>query len=369
LNAEHREWKGRQISRRDFLAASGIGLAGLATLSAAGCGIFAGQGSGTGNGEDAGGTVVVTSSGGLIEEAEKKAWLNPYAEETGTRVVFDASIDYGKLQSMVESGEVTWDIVHSTGALARNNPGTLFEPLDYTVINADGISNYAKDDYRVGWMATALVLGYSTERLGGEPGSWQDFFDLDKFPGKRGISGFAYDMPIEVALLGDGVPPEELYPLDLDRAFAKLDTIKDNLVYWESPSASQQQLIDEEVVMSAIYNGRVQSLVDDDFPLDYIWDQHIRVTDFWTVAKGAPNREKAMELIAYMVSPENNWKLSKYVPYAPVNEESVDQIPQDRARLLPTYGDRPQIAVYPDFDYIADHEEELLRLYSEWQRG
>ena len=55
---------------------------------------------------------------------------------------------------------------------------------------------------------------------------WADLFDTAKIPGKRTFYKWSAPGVLEIALLADGVAPDKLYPLDLDRAFKKLDTIK-----------------------------------------------------------------------------------------------------------------------------------------------
>jgi putative spermidine/putrescine transport system substrate-binding protein len=368
MSLQERITLGEEITRRDFLRIGGTGLAGATLLNVTGCGIF-GQQQGASQGDSGEGRVVFTDSGGSLWEAHKKAYINSFQEDTDIRVVHDAPVDPAKMEAMVENNQVTWDVVTLASFLNHKDQAKWFEPLDYSVIDTAGIEQSLRSKYRISYMIYALGIGYRTDDVDQKPQSWQDFYDLKRFPGKRGISSTVFGLPLETALLADGVSPSDLYPLDVDRALAKLDTIKDSLVYWGTGEEIQQQLADGEVVMSAALNGRVQSAIDGGAPLDFVWNQWLRLTDVLVVPKGSPNKDAAMELIAYIVAGQNNGKLANYIPYAPVNDNSIDRIPEDRAKLLPTYGNRPEQAVDQNLDWYDDSAAEAEKRYQEWQLG
>jgi len=350
------------LGRRDFLRLGAGGLAGAALLGSTGCGIFDGS-----SGDE--GSVVFNSAGGSLTDAFQRAWKEPFTKETGIKVTMDAPTDYAKLQSMVEADQVTWDVVEVEETFGLEDPDALFEPLDYSVIDTTGIADGDRSKHGVSFMVYTVVLGFNTETFRVKPASWNDFFDLEKFPGNRGFPGSMFGNPLEIALLADSVPKEDLYPLDIDRALAKLDTIRDSLVFWESGAPSQQQIADGEVVMSATYNGRIQNAVENGAPFDMSWNQYIRLTDQLVIPKGSPNKEQAMELIAYIVAPDNNWRLARYIPYGPTNRNAIDRVPQDVASKLPTTGSRPQEAVNLSLDWYRDNYEAATERYSEWALG
>lgn len=72
---------------------------------------------------------------------------------------------------------------------------------------------------------------------------------------------------LEAALLADGVPMDELYPLDLDRAFAKLDTIKDDIVWWTKGAEPSQMLSTGEADYALAWSGRIATAKDEGSPL------------------------------------------------------------------------------------------------------
>ncbi len=351
----------RAISRQKFLKLTGAGLAGAALLGAAGCG---------GGTSAAGNRLVFVSYGGSYQEAEEKAWIRPFFEKNGVEVVQDSPTDYAKLRAMVENEQTTWDVVDmgDEDFGPSSSFPELFEPLDYSVIDASSIPEGQVEEYRVASMLYGSVLAYSTEQLGDAPKNWADFFDLEKFPGKRGLRK-APTPTLEIALMGDGVPPGDVYPIDVDRAFAKLDTVKGEAVYWETGSQSAQQLADGEVAMSAAWNGRVQTAIDAGAPLEIQWNQYMANIEYLVVPKGAPNKERAMELIAYITSAENNHRISDFIPYAPVNKESIDKVDPEVAPRLPIYKDRESNSLAFNKEWWDENRDEVTERFNEWLLG
>src|SRR3970282_1141132 len=202
------------------------------------------------------------SYGGAYQEAQRKGWLEPYAALTG--VTFQESEDSSNatIKAQVEAGQVTWDIV--------------------------GVGN-------------CFRLGHNTDKMGGQvPEGWADFFDTTKFPGKRGMWDYSAGGIFEFALLADGVAPGDLYPLDLARATKKLDTIKEDLVFWSSGAESQDLIGKGEVTMTMIWNGRGYSAKHiDNNPVEIQWNQQIVTADYFVVSKGTPNKDLAMDFIAW----------------------------------------------------------------------
>jgi putative spermidine/putrescine transport system substrate-binding protein len=209
------------LSRQEFLKVSGLGLAGATLLGTLGCG--GGDSGGEGGGSATEG-LVFASSGSSYQRAQTKAWIKPYSKETGTKVHQDSPTDYAKIESMVENNHVIWDVVNVSNDFGLQSTAELLEPLDYSVIDKEPILEGYASKYRVACMLYANTLAYNTEQIDGTPSSWADLFDSQKFPEQRGLRKCPWET-LEVALLGDNVPQENLYPLDVDRALNKLDTI------------------------------------------------------------------------------------------------------------------------------------------------
>src|SRR5690606_35103974 len=146
----------------------------------------------------------------------------------------------------------------------------LLEPLDMSVINLDGHPEAIKaDKFVVTRGIYSTVLGYHTEHYASKPRptSWAEFWDVEQFPGPRALRNSPVDN-LEFALLADGVPLDQLYPLDVDRAFKKMEEIKPHIsVWWSTGAQSAQVLIDQEVVLGTAWHGRFFTAMQEGAPI------------------------------------------------------------------------------------------------------
>jgi putative spermidine/putrescine transport system substrate-binding protein len=348
------------LTRREFLKVSGLGLAGTTLLGTLGCG---GGGSGGEGGGSADEGLLFTSSGSSYQRAQTKAWLKPYSKQTGTTIRQDSPTDYAKIQSMVENNHVIWDVVNVSNDFGLKSTADLLEPLDYTVIDREPILEGYATEYRIACMLYANTLAYNTEKIDGTPSKWADLFDTQKFPGQRGLRKSPSET-LEVALLGDDVPPENLYPLDVDRALDKLETIKDRIVWWQTGAQLQQQLADGEVAIASAWNGRVQKEIEAGTPVEIQWNQNLQTADYLVVPKGTSHKEEAMRLIAYCVSAQNNHRLSEFIPYAPINKESIPKVDAQVTSQLPTaYRD---VGVRYNAEWWDNNREAVEQRFNKW---
>ena len=299
-----------------------------------------------------------TSFGGVYQEAQRKGWLEPYTELTGIQWQESEESSNATIRAQVEAGDVTWDVVDVGNDFGLAPHADLLEPLDYTLIKRDEILDGFAGDYRVADITYGVVLAYNTELTAGQvPEGWADFFDLTKFPGKRGLWKYSEGGVFEFALMADGVAPDELYPLDLERAIAKLDTIKSEIVWWESGAESQELIGSGEVAMSMIWNGRGWSAKNQDGnPVEMQWNQQILTADYFVVPKGTPNKQPAMEFIAWATCAENNAAPSEFIPSGPTNENATpnEAMVQD---LAVTNAD--ENTAYFDDEYLAENYDQI----------
>ena len=348
------------LTRQEFLKVSGLGLAGATLLGSLGC-----EGSGSG-GEGSGSAtegLVFTSSGSSYQKAQTRAWLKPYSKETGTTIRQDSPTDYAKIQDMVEDNKVVWDVVNVSNDFGLQSTADLLEPLDYSIIDKEPILEGYATEYRIACMLYANTLAYNTEKIDGTPSTWADLFDNRKFPGERGFRKSPSET-LEVALLGDGVAPENLYPLDVDRALDKLDTIRDQILWWETGGQLQQQLADGEVALASAWNGRVQKEIDSGTPVKIQWNQNLQTADYLVVPKGTAHKVEAMRLIAYCVSGQNNHRLSEHIPYAPINKESIPKVdPQVTSQLPTAYRD---VGVRYNAQWWDNNREAVEQTFNKW---
>jgi len=305
--------------------------------------------------------------GGAYHDAVMDAWLNDYMEETGVVFNFVGWTDNALLISQVESGAVEYSVYNGDNTWGLDAHAEYLEPIDYSIVPRDEILEGFATEYRVANMIYSIVLAYNTEATGGEvPEGWADFFDLEKFPGKRCVMDYSVGGIYEIALLADGVAPDELYPLDLDRAEAKLDTIKDELIFWTTGAESEDLIATGEAVMCMTYNSRAwDAKVNLEAPVEIQYNQQILAAAYLTVPKGTANVDAAMRLIAYVVSAANNAKLSSYTPLAPTNI-NAEPDPEIAPNLPTAYLEDLEYAIFDD-QWISENQSMVEERYQAWK--
>ncbi|OWV78560.1 ABC transporter substrate-binding protein [Rhizobium sp. N122] len=310
--------------------------------------------------------MVFSSWGGTTQDAQKAAWASPFTEKTGITVVQDGPTDYGKLKAMVEAGEVTWDVVDVEGdyAAQAGKSGQL-EKLDFSVIDKSKLDPRFVTDYSVGSFYYSFVIGCNADAVKACPKTWADLFDTAKFPGKRTFYKWSAPGVIEAALLADGVPADKLYPLDLDRAFKKLDTIKSDIIWWSGGAQSQQLLASAEAPFGSVWNGRMTALAATGIKVETSWEQNITAADALVVPKGSPNVEAAMKFIALATSAEPQAALAKATGYAPINVDSAKLMDPETAKTLPDQQTASQVNA--DMNYWADNRDAIGEKWYAWQ--
>lgn len=320
--------------------------------------------------------LTVVSWGGTFQDAQREIYFKPFAEQSG-QPVLDESWEggYGVLQSKVQAGNPNWDVVEvESEELALGCADGIYEKIDWDKLGGrDKFIDSAVSDCGVGGIVWSVALTYDGNKLTGDnvPKSWADFWDVEKFPGKRGLrKGAKY--ALEVALLADGVAPDELYdvlgtPEGVDRAFAKLDELRPNLIWWEAGAQPLSLLQTGEVVMTTAYNGRITGLNrTEGTNMQIVWPQSIYAVDSWSILKGAENRDAGMDFIAFASKPENQVKLPQYIAYGLPNKEAAAAVPPELAKDLPTSPENMANSIALDVDFWIDNSEELTERFNAW---
>ena len=273
-------------------------------------------------------TVVFASWGGAYQDAERAAYCEPFAKATGARVVQDGPMDVAKFRAMIEGGAPDWDVVDITIDFLYAGVGDhMFEKIDTKLVDTSRVSPQFVHECGIGCIVWSYNLGYSTKVYTADtaPKTWADLFDLKQFPGKRTMA----DNPVatfEVALLADGVTPDKLYPLDVDRALKKLDSIKGDLIINTTNSQNQQLFVDGEVNLGVILNGRAYDAAKKGAAIAISWEQNIQSVDFLVVPRGSKAVDAAMTLIDTMTDAGNQAKLANQIAYAPTNPAAIKDI-------------------------------------------
>lgn len=306
--------------------------------------------------------MVFASWGGTYQEAIVKAWLNPFSEETGIEIIEDTEPEVARIKAMVETNSLEWDVVTGGGStIMRGVADNLFEPITADMVDQSHVIEGAKNEYGVPTEIFSTVIGYSKDAFpDGGPQTFADFWDVEKFPGKRAMP----DKPatvLEAALLADGVPFNEVYavlgtPEGFQRALKKVASLRDHVAIWWSSGAQPVQAIGSgEVVMALGWNGRFQAGIDEGLDIEMSWAESIAQVGYFMIPRGAPNREQAIKFLNYVVQPEAQARFSEYVAYGPVTEKAWEFIDDERKARLPSTPERLENAIFMDIKWWADN--------------
>src|ERR1700756_3507299 len=286
--------------------------------------------------------ITFISQGGAYQKAQTVAILDPAAKKLNITINQDSIPDaWPAIKTQVGSGKPTWDVVDTpTGYCLRGGEQGLIEKLDFSKIpNAAAMPAAYRSDYSVAYEFYSSVLAYNQKTFAGNaPNSWADFWDVKKFPGRRALRNHPI-ATLEAALMADGVAPDKLYPLDVDRAFKKLEEIKPSItVWWTSGAQSAQLLNDGEVDMEMAWNGRVSAVAKEGPKVAFTYNQGILQSTSLCILKGAPNLETAVKFLNEAVDPVHQANLPLNIDYGPGNPKAFEThvIKPERAAQLPS---------------------------------
>jgi len=310
------------------------------------------------------GQITFVSQGGAYQDAQTVAILDPVAKELGITIHQDSSPDaWPVIRTQVATGKPIWDVVDTpAGNCIRGGREGLIEKLDMDKLpNLKDMPAAYKTPYSVAYEFYSSVLAYDPAKFGDRaPSSWADFWNVKDFPGTRSLRNHPL-ATLEAALLADGVKRDELYPLDVDRAFRKLEEIKPHItVWWTSGGQSAQLLHDGEVDMIMAWNGRVSALQKEGAKVAFTYNDGILQSTHLCVLKGAPNVETAMRFINAAMGPEVQANLPLEIDYGPGNPAafSTGKISPERAAELPSSPENAEKQVVIDYSWWSSPEGE-----------
>ncbi|MDN8035922.1 ABC transporter substrate-binding protein [Burkholderia vietnamiensis] len=326
--------------------------------------------------------VTFTSWGGSYQDAEAVTAAAPFTAQTGIKVRSDTyNGGIAQIRSQVETKNVIWDVVDlqladatracDEGLLEKANVANLAPAKDGTAARSDYLPG-SLSECLVGNIAWSTLVAYNKDKFkNGEPKKIADFFDLKKFPGRRGLRK-SPEGALEWALLADGVQPQNVYkvlatPEGLNRAFKRLDTIKSSVVWWESGAQPPQLLADGEVAMTSAYNARIYTaIVQDKKPFAFLWDGQVKNIEGYAIVKGSKNAKEAAQFIRYATQPDVLAKLGSMTAYGPLRKSSHALMDAKVTPYLPTTPANQSGAIDVDVAFWADHADDLNQKFAVW---
>lgn len=321
------------------------------------------------------GVVRVCSYGGAFQDAQRKAYFKPFQELSGIRVIESEGPDPAKVKAMVDVKNPEYDVTEMEGAdvvnLARK--GDYWEPIDYSLFDTANIDKAFRSKLYFAMLPYAQIIAFRRDGFKGTmPASTDDLWNRKGFPGPRslqsGASGTQADL--ELAVMADGVAPDKVYPIDLDRAFKSLGRIKPDVVKWWTAGAQPAQLLnDNEVVLATAWNGRIAAIQATGAPVDIIWKNQLLRTDVWAIPHGAANASNAQKLCAFITLPISQARLSMLIPYGFVNDKAADHIPPADLAVLPTAPAIKSQLINYDSPWWAAHADEVVARWNKFVLG
>lgn len=303
----------------------------------------------------------VNTWGGPWEEAARKHLLDPFTAETGVEIRTVSPVSFAKLAQQVQTGTYEFDVTTlGAGELIRAEQAGIIEELSSPYEGGlfhNGVASHA----------FATVIGWRTDKLpNGGPQNWAEFWDVERFPGARSLQRYPARV-LPLALLADGVPLDKLYPLDIDRAFASLDKIKEHIrVWWTAGAQSTQILRDGEIDLIGIWHGRYFEAEEAGAPVAMTWNQGQIERAYWVVAKGTPNAENAKKFVEFATSAKPLAGFVTQADYGPLNPASNEFISAEDAKRMPTSPENYPHCFEQDIDNFGADIAEVAHRFEEW---
>ena len=329
--------------------------------------------------------LTVVSFGGAYMRSQMLAYVRPYESERGVSIDmewYNGGID--EVRKQVDAANVKWDVVDfEYSDLIRACEDGLLEQIDHSILPPGSDGTPAAEDFIEGALADCAVgstvwsnvIAYQRGAFTGgkAPNSISSFFDVDTFPGKRGLRKDPRGT-LEWALLADGVDPGEVYsilstPAGVDRAFEILDTIKPHIVWWEFGSEPARLMAEGKVAMTSAWNGRLfRPIVEDLQPIEIIWDGQLWEIEFWGIPKGTPNLQAALDFVVFATETRQLANQTKYIPYGPARKSAKALVNPSIESYLPTYAANITKAVRLDSVWWAANLDTIGPRFEAWAK-
>ncbi|HBZ43458.1 MAG TPA: spermidine/putrescine ABC transporter substrate-binding protein [Maritimibacter sp.] len=339
--------------------------------------------------------MTLVSWGGAYQSSQQKAYAEPYMEmNPDVSITWDESSPeaVAKLRAMNEAGNVTWDLVDvvAADAIRLCDEGLAME-IDADEILAEGDDgSSAEDDFGdllvsdcfIPQIVYSITAAYRPDRLpegAPAPDSICALFDTETYPGKRALEQRPINN-VEWALLCDGVAKDDIYDVleteeGQDRAFAKLDTIKDDVIWWSAAAEPPQLLADGEIVMGSSYNGRWFSAIEEqDQPFEMLWDAQVFDLDGWIIPAGLPDDRLArvLDFVNFATDTQRLADQAAYISYGPARQSSAPLV-GDHAELgipmgphMPTAPENSKNVFVYNYSWWADYRDDLDSKFQAW---
>lgn len=325
--------------------------------------------------------VTVATWSGFYSAAQEAAVFKPFTRETGVGVrIHYHNGDFSEDGFLSRSSKNPADVVDVERAdLTHGCANGLFQKIDAAELLGNGIL----DDFiegtlhpcGVGAMIWSQAVAYDTTTFAKfPPKTLRDFFDLENFPGKRGMFAGA-EGTLELALMADGIPNQDVYdvlrrPGGIERALAKLDTIKSDLVFWRSGEGAEKLLNEGLVTMTTAYAGRfLRPRQGARRPVTLLWDHQLWRATYWAIPTSSNKIGNAQRFISFATDANRLAELSIRLWFGPARRSGMDAVPQNVRAELPTARSKFRTALAVDTAFWAEFGPKVEAAFQRWRKN
>lgn len=333
----------------------------------------------------------VATWGGAYGQSQEAALFEPYVKKTGTAItteIYDGNL--AKLKTMIGGRNASVDVIDvSAGTLDTLCSDGLLEKIKTSSLGAAPEGPSVEEDFLAGGLSTCGVasVAWSTAIAfdkkafrKGQPTQISALLDKARFPGKRALPNNAR-RTLELALLADGVPPENVYSelgteAGADRAFAALDKIKKDILFWNKAGQPISWLLDKKVVMAAGYSGRIfRAAVGNRQGIGVLRAGQIYDVDAWAIPKTAKNKKGAMRFIKFATEPAQLAAQARLIAYGPMRKSAIPLVGRhpvinvEMLEFLPTAPDNFKKALKFDEAWWNKNGKALSIRFALWRAG
>ncbi len=324
--------------------------------------------------------LTAVSWGGVYTRSQILGFVRDFEQSSGIDVdMIDYAGGIEEIRSQVRSYNVKWDVVDlelfdairacDEGLLVEIDAASLPPAPDGTPATQDFVDG-ALMPCGVGNVAAATVIAYDRERFDRGPETIEDFFDLRRFPGQRGLRRTPMTN-LEWALIADGVEPSRVYDVlgtedGVDRAFAMLSRIKPQIEWWELGEDAVRLLETDAVAMTAAYNGRIHSAIERGEPFEILWHRHVRFWDVWAIPKHTENLDAALAFVRFATSTRSLANQAEHIAYGPLRKSSLRLLGPETRKNLPTAEENVASGFSSDAQWWGENLPELEQRFERW---
>ncbi len=302
-------------------------------------------------------------AGGQWADAVDECVHKPLLEQYGIKAIHESPAGLAKMQAMIESGNITataFDL--PTDELQRAVALGLLQKIDWEKIDPYPMFEEAKHEYGAGVAYYSTIMAWRDGVK--EPKDWFDFFNTESFPGKRALPDYpGFVLPF--AALGDGVPVNELFPLDLDRAFKTLERVKDDTIWWQAGSQPPQLLQDNEAQYAISWSGRVVGKEG----VKTSFNQGMLDISWFGIPKGADPAEVEAAWIWLKLQTDAKIQacVAQYISYTGPSPDLDPLLPQDKLHEYPTTAANKKVQWLADSEWWYENADEIERRWQEFK--